>query len=250
MKVRLIVDPPLEGPANMARDEALLISARAGTATVRLYSWAVPTLSLGYFQAYADRAVHPISQRCPVVRRHSGGGAILHDRELTYSVAMPLTDDERRSTHGLVTTVHESLAAVWREAGLDARLATGDEPSPPGPQEHGGRPFLCFQRRAEGDLLVGAYKVGGSAQRKWHGALLQHGSILLRRSVAAPELPGAEDLAGGEGLPEDWRTRWLTELANRLHWSFAPSTMTDEEFLQAHVAAESRFLRPEWTRRR
>lgn len=234
----------------MARDEALLVSARDGVASLRLYGWSEPTLSLGYFQSYADRVVHEASRRCPLVRRHSGGGAIVHDRELTYSVALPLADDERRSTHGLVTAVHDGLASVWRAAGLDARLATGDEPSPPGPREHDGRPFLCFQRRAEGDLLIGPHKVGGSAQRRWHGALLQHGSILLARSAAAPELPGVEDLAGDAGLPEDWRTRWLADLADRLHWAVAPSTMTEKELFQAHVSAETRFLRPEWTRRR
>ncbi|MEM6330787.1 MAG: lipoate--protein ligase family protein, partial [Planctomycetota bacterium] len=87
---RLIVDPPQPGARNMAVDEALLDAAAAGAgATLRLYRWSSPTLSLGYFQPLAARAAHPASAGCPCVRRHSGGGAIVHDHELTYSLAVP-----------------------------------------------------------------------------------------------------------------------------------------------------------------
>ncbi len=83
---RLIVDPPQAGAWNMAVDEALLESAVAGGLPVfRLYQWSEPTLSLGYFQAVADRQQHPASHGCPLVRRRSGGGAILHAHELTYA---------------------------------------------------------------------------------------------------------------------------------------------------------------------
>src|SRR5438445_617792 len=82
---RLIHDLPGDGPWNMAVDEALLEdAARSGRPTLRFYGWAEPTLSLGYFQPYAQRASHPPSSRCAVVRRPTGGGAILHDAELTY----------------------------------------------------------------------------------------------------------------------------------------------------------------------
>src|SRR5882724_9809402 len=88
--LRLIIDPPAHGAWNMAVDEALLESAAVdGIATLRLYQWSEPTLSLGYFQPAADRQTHPASRECPLVRRASGGGAILHDRELTYSLAIP-----------------------------------------------------------------------------------------------------------------------------------------------------------------
>src|SRR5436190_15116613 len=88
--LRLIIDPPLIGPMNMAIDEALLESAATdGVATLRLYQWSEPTLSLGYFQAAEERERHQASTNCPLVRRASGGGAILHDRELTYSLALP-----------------------------------------------------------------------------------------------------------------------------------------------------------------
>ena len=76
----LIIDPPASGAWNMAVDEALLIDAAdSGIATLRFYQWDVPTLSLGYFQAYDDRHQHAASGDCVCVRRQTGGGAIVHD---------------------------------------------------------------------------------------------------------------------------------------------------------------------------
>ena len=74
----------------MAVDEALVDDAAArGTCWLRFYGWAEPTLSLGYFQGHEERLAHRPSRQCPVVRRMSGGGAILHDAEITYSLAIP-----------------------------------------------------------------------------------------------------------------------------------------------------------------
>ena len=87
---RLLRDAAGEGAWNMAVDEALLESAATNNSmTLRLYAWSEPTLSLGYFQRYEDRRLHPESLACTCTRRSSGGGAILHDRELTYSLSVP-----------------------------------------------------------------------------------------------------------------------------------------------------------------
>ncbi len=80
---RLIIDPPAAGRWNMAVDEALLLSAASRrTVTLRVYQWEVPTLSLGYFQPHAQREQHASSRHCPLVRRATGGGAIVHDRRI------------------------------------------------------------------------------------------------------------------------------------------------------------------------
>ena len=90
MFCRLFIDPPAPGSWNMALDETLLESAAdGGESSLRFYGWSQPTLSLGYFQPYDDRCQHAASRNCPAVRRASGGGAILHDREITYSFALP-----------------------------------------------------------------------------------------------------------------------------------------------------------------
>jgi lipoate-protein ligase A len=80
--LRLLIDPPAPGPWNMAVDDVLLdLAAATGQATLRFYQWQQPTLSLGYFQALDNRRQHAASQDCPVVRRATGGGGVLHHPE-------------------------------------------------------------------------------------------------------------------------------------------------------------------------
>jgi lipoate-protein ligase A len=176
--LRLLIDPPLPGPANMARDEALMIRVGEGASppTLRLYNWAEPTISLGYFQKYADyEALEPPARGLPVVRRLTGGGAILHDLELTYSLTLPtdhplLADGPNR----LYEMAHDAVIAVLRQ--LHTGAARDGETDDSGPTRG---PFFCFARRHRFDVLVGADKLAGSAQRRTRQATLQHGSIIL-----------------------------------------------------------------------
>ena len=102
----------------MAVDEVLLEAAAAdGQCTLRFYRWEEPTLSLGYFQTYADRWQHEPSRDAAVVRRTSGGGAILHDAELTYSFAVPAIirwpTTAWGSTRRFITALIEALSTDW-----------------------------------------------------------------------------------------------------------------------------------------
>jgi lipoyl(octanoyl) transferase len=212
---RLIVDPPAGGAWNMAVDEALLLAAaEENVATLRFYEWKEPTLSLGYFQRYDERAQHAASRDCSVVRRQSGGGAILHDRELTYSLTLPGKHPLARDAQQLYAAIHESiirqLNCLSSGSGGKWALAMFCPVLPKSVSKtcQLAEPFLCFQRRAPGDVILTPlaaaesaqttpnYKIVGSAQRRHRGAILQHGSILLARSPAAPELSGFCDLAG------------------------------------------------------
>jgi lipoate-protein ligase A len=197
MNLRLIHDPPASGVWNMAVDEMMLDTVAAtGQPILRFYAWDEPTLSLGYFQALEDRLAHTASLQSPVVRRSTGGGAIVHDREITYSIALPLADRWSAQATELYASFHDSLIVVLAQLGLAATLCPETLVSLQ-PE------FLCFQRRAKGDVLVGPHKVAGSAQRRRHKALLQHGSVILARSQAAPEIAGLGDLgleASGEEL--------------------------------------------------
>lgn len=176
--IRLLIDPPLDGPTNMARDEALLqrVSCSDVAATIRLYEWQPATLSLGYFQSYTDVFTQPPDiQRMPVVRRLTGGGAILHENELTYSIVLPndhplLADGPLR----LYEFVHDAAIEILATHGIAARRAGRTEPAN---SQRG--PFLCFQRRHSLDVVVGPHKVLGSAQRRTDRAVLQHGSLQL-----------------------------------------------------------------------
>ena len=118
----LLIDPPADGAWNMAVDEVLLKAAAAGRCCFRFYRWQVPTLSLGYFQAIDDRRRHVASFGCPVVRRSSGGGAIVHDRELTYSVALPGEHPLAMGRMLLYQAVHQTLIEVLAAAGIQAEI--------------------------------------------------------------------------------------------------------------------------------
>src|SRR5438132_12997143 len=121
-EARLLIDPSSDGAWNMAVDEALLEAAAAtGQATLRFYQWLEPTLSLGYFQSLAERGQHAASRDCPLVRRASGGGAILHDRELTYSIAVPQPAG-RATAAALYDDCHETLIATLPGFGVATSL--------------------------------------------------------------------------------------------------------------------------------
>lgn len=203
--LRLIIDPPLSGVENMARDEALLegIAQRTSPPTLRFYAWREPTISLGYFQRYAEfQAQDDAVRTLAVVRRTTGGGAILHDLELTYSIAIP-ADSEwvHPNANKLYHLAHRAIiAAVGSAARMVlctelAGAACGEAPRSVSESQRNG-PFFCFARRHPLDVLVSpgsavpaGEKLAGSAQRRTRQAVLQHGSIML--SAREPRQPGA-----------------------------------------------------------
>lgn len=247
---RLLIDPPQSGSWNMSLDEQLLVSAAEGVATVRLYQWSEPTLSLGYFQSLAERDMHTASRHCAIVRRASGGGAILHDRELTYSIAVPVRN--RFSTYAthLYDAAHDTLVDTLAEWQISAEKCLIPDDSHP-------QPFLCFERRASGDVILDRKKIVGSAQRRNRGAVLQHGSILLARSEFAPELPGIAELARNTGTThsqqitsEELIARWLPRLTEYLKIELVPGEITAAEKNGAESIAATKFGCSDWLARR
>ncbi len=178
--LRVFIDPPCDGVTNMAIDECLLAAAAdGGAATLRLYRWAPPTLSLGCFQKLADPArARPPLAVLPVVRRITGGGAIVHADELTYALALPAGHrlaGERPAD--LYTWMHRRLAEALAALGALTRFQGGEKVLT-------GRagPFLCFRSHAPYDLMAGGEKLAGSAQRRTRRGVLQHGSVVLNRT--------------------------------------------------------------------
>ena len=171
----------------MAVDEAILettVEDPSRPATLRWYRWLEPTVSLGYFQAHRERP--PELTQLPFVRRITGGGAILHDQELTYSLILPAGTWSRETAQALVQQFHHCFVEAIEDhlsSALCSDQAIASEESA----------YLCFRRRSPTDVVAGKDKVLGSAQRLRRGALLQHGSILLARSAYAPDLAGLYD---------------------------------------------------------
>ena len=256
---RLIVDPPQAGAWNMAVDEALLEdAAERGVASLRFYEWSEPTLSLGYFQPIAEREVHAASREAAVVRRPSGGGALLHDRELTYSLCLPASHPLSRQAPAVYDRMHRALVAVLAARGIRAALwatVMGEgEPSPAAAE-----PFLCFARRTAADVILldspdGAVtiKIAGSAQRRRHGAILQHGAALLAASPAAPELPGLLEAAGfalkAPELARDWAAAGAASLGLELEAN--PIFLGPRVIETARRLLETRYADKFWTGRR
>ena len=241
---RLIIDEPNTGVWNMAADEYLLHSASdKSSPTLRLYQWSTPTLSLGYFQKLADREQHLASRNCPVVRRHSGGGAIVHDQELTYSLVVPGTPRWAASAGELYDKIHLALRDLYNRWAAQPDASRLSEEASDGP-------FLCFQRRAVGDILIGDSKVTGSAQRRHRNVTMQHGSILLLQSDAAPELPGIQELTGRTLSIEQAVKDCKDCLEGALGCVFEESRFDGAEMERIEAFANEKFSQTAWTGRR
>jgi lipoate-protein ligase A len=171
---RTLISEPMTGAANMALDHALMQRARrSGERVFRVYSWSQPTLSLGRHQLARGRIDPAIADRMGValVRRPTGGRALLHHREVTYSVTAPLSRDD--SVREWYESINAVLLSALNALGVNARPAAVSTRTPsPGTAS-------CFVRADPGEISLEGRKLVGSALLKQADAFLQHGSILL-----------------------------------------------------------------------
>jgi lipoate-protein ligase A len=244
-RCRILLDVPRGGAWNMALDEVLLDrAADDDRPQLRIYSWSEPTVSLGYFQCHRERDSHQPSRHCHFVRRASGGGAIVHDHELTYALCLP---GPWRATHqrDLHRRVHFALKSMLTRLGAAANLCP-----PTTVKSAAAEPFLCFQRQLEDDVILKGCKVVGSAQRRVSGAVLQHGSILVKRSPAAPELPGIEELSTIHLATDEWTWSVLDCLLGALGFEPIHVALSDAELATATALVGQKYGSPTWNLRR
>jgi len=176
---RLIVSPPAAGAVNMALDEAILesVAMANSAATLRLYAWTPPCLSLGHAQSMESVDHYGLRELgWDLVRRPTGGRAILHTDELTYAVAGMATDP---LLSGGVLASYQRLSAgllqALRRLGLGPELQLN-----PGPALSANRSSpICFEVPGPFELTWAGRKLLGSAQLRRSGAVLQHGSLPL-----------------------------------------------------------------------
>ncbi|HOJ53715.1 MAG: biotin/lipoate A/B protein ligase family protein [Phycisphaerae bacterium] len=245
-RLRWLIDEPGDGPTNMARDEAILQCVGRGISppTLRFYRWSPPTISLGYFQAYADyAALPPPAGHLAVVRRQTGGGAILHDLELTYALVLPLDHPwlNHRGTTVLYERVHSAFATILSDYGVP--ITRPDKTAPAG-CSHGG-PFFCFSAHSRFDLLVDGRKLMGSAQRRTATAVLQHGSLILQTRFDQQVCAAASEYADIDIIS------CLPRLAEAVGDGPVgePGRLSEEE-LQLANELRAKYASPEWTRQR
>lgn len=209
-RLRIRRDGAACGSVNMARDAALLAGHRPGDDPVlRLYRWDPPAVTIGYNQdlrAFDAKALRAAGY--DLVRRPTGGRAILHADELTYAVVGsspgPLFG---RSLHDSYLSINRALTAFLADLGLQAEVLAGESLAQ-------ARGVSCFRSAGRHEIRVGGRKIIGSAQRRQRGVFLQHGSILTG--------PGHRDLprflkgsdhgaTGGEVQPQPEVTTDLSQ---------------------------------------
>ncbi len=171
---------------------------------IRIYRWSTPTVTVGYFQGSVESTESPFPH-LPVVRRLSGGGAILHDNEFTYSCVLPNTHPLRHEPSSLYAVVHNSLIKLLTACNVECCLRSDYVPSDSGMRleipetvspKVSEEPFLCFLRSNPNDIVhFSGTKIVGSAQRRRKGITLQHGSILLSASEITPAIQGIRQLS-------------------------------------------------------
>ena len=173
---RFIDTGRLTAPCNMALDEAIATAIKRSNSppTVRLYGWDRPSVSIGYFQKTRDIDIdYCLSKDIPIVRRPTGGRAILHDDEITYSFS--IRKNSGVFSKGLLDSykkISKAFALALSKIGLASTVKLQREP-------HRIRSPLCFQSTSYGEITINSKKVIGSAQRRWSDVLLQQGSIPL-----------------------------------------------------------------------
>ncbi|MFH1733730.1 MAG: hypothetical protein ABIE92_03390 [bacterium] len=181
----LIQDQARSGLFNMAADSyAASWAKRVDAPVLRLYTWNCATLSLGFHQKISDT----IRDKCtaakvPIVRRPTGGRAVLHDNELTYCLCLP-TDHElfKAARDDLLRQIGEIFVLAASKCGLDAdQVRVSGREMPVGEPLKKGSP-LCFDSVSRWEVRLNGRKWIGSAQRFLPGVLLQHGSIILGRN--------------------------------------------------------------------
>lgn len=234
---RLLISEPADGPTNMAIDEAILLGVARGDSppTLRFFAWTPPCLSLGYVQSTGDADLERLAALgWGLVRRPTGGKAILHTDELTYSVTAPQINP--RVTGGIVESYRRLSEGLMRGLALMGLTARNDSvysdgtfgASRPGGSE--ANP-VCFEIPSNYEITIGGRKLIGSAQARRLGVVLQHGALPLTGDITRIcEALTFADEAARERARERIRTRAITleeALGQRAEWDRAADAMKE-----------------------
>ncbi len=269
---RLINSGYADGPANMAVDEAIMraVTAADQPPTLRFYGWRPPALTLGYHQPFGEGidADECARRGFDIVRRPTGGRAILHADELTYSVCI-LQDHIRggQSTMDSYREISRGIIAGLELLGADVSLGDdGATDREPGPSQTVRS--MCFAKTARCDLQAAGRKIVGSAQMRRDGTILQHGSIPITIDLAAQAavMPGETDgvdasrvLAGAAMSVSELMGRPVgyEELSDAIARGFAgalgidltPADLSDSERADADDLRAAKYATDDFTRR-
>jgi len=265
---RLLITPPARGARNMAMDESILehIGRGASLPTLRLYAWTPACLSLGQAQPYADVDVTRLKQRgWEVVRRATGGRAILHTDELTYSVIAPSNEPR---VEGSVLESYNRLAQALLlavqslEIPVEMKEGKASESTTPNP--------ICFEVPSTYEITVNGKKLIGSAQARKKEGVLQHGSLPLtgdltricqalvfenesaRDDASQRLLERATTVESALGVGVSWekaQQAFVHAFEAQLGLSFELGALSESESKRAEELVKEKYAHPAWTER-
>ncbi|MGB9660843.1 MAG: lipoate--protein ligase family protein [Moorellaceae bacterium] len=266
---RLVDTGVADGATNMAIDEAILHQHRTGRVppTLRFYCWKPPTISLGYAQSVEKEIdLSTLRERgLGLVRRLTGGRAVLHDREVTYSLVV--REDQPLVEGGVLPSylrIARVLARGLKALGAEVELATG--------KKHAGEhsSAACFDAPSWYEITVEGRKLIGSAQTRKGGAVLQHGSIVFKQNIedlfavlkfSSPERRqklkerfsqqacGLEEVLGRPVPPAEVKEAIIKAFAEIYNIRLVPDELTPEERILAEEL-RVKYASEEWNRRR
>lgn len=265
---RLILEPhPRPGALNLAMDEAILRTVAESKAppTLRLYGWSPPTLTLGRGQSCADADL-PALRRDGIVllRRMTGGTAVLNRDELTYAVAAP--KDEIRFAGPIAESyrgISKALVVALTKLGAVGATAVPHDAGSPGPRPQ--RTPVCFEISSDYEVTVGARKIVGNSQMRIRCGILQHGSLPLSGDIGAigqyltarpsPERVRSHamtltDALGRTATWEEVADAVRTAFCEVLNLTLVPSPLTAGERKRVEALVAEKYGRDAWTCRR
>lgn len=266
---RLILDPPAPGAWNMAVDEAILNTARQGNVppTLRLYAWNPACLSLGYAQPISDVDEKRLEEfGWDMVRRPTGGRAILHTDELTYSVCGP---EHEPVLSGDILSSYKRLSAAILAALENIGVGVQALPQEKNPVSKTPEP-VCFEIPSNYEITANGKKLVGSAQARRQGGVLQHGTLPLygdlarivqvlrfpnpvsRAQAAERLLERATTIQTALGRLVDWQLAadsFIRAFSETLKLELLPGSLTESEQLLAHQLLEEKYANPSWIKK-
>jgi lipoyl(octanoyl) transferase len=267
---RLIISSPARGAWNMAVDEAILEAAVAGKAppTLRLYDWMPPCLSLGYAQPVADVDKERLEALgWDLVRRPTGGRAILHTDELTYAVIGPQWEPRLQ---GSILESYQRLSGALL-AGLSLLgLPAQAQPLPSDNQDGHSKGPVCFEVPSNYEITIHGKKLVGSAQARKREGVLQHGTLPLwgdltritqglcfkdegeREKVAARLISRATTVEAELGYRVSWdeaAQAFASAFQQALELKLTPGSLSSAELARAEDLITTKYGEREWTER-
>ncbi|NJC97981.1 MAG: hypothetical protein C3F07_08035 [Anaerolineales bacterium] len=265
---RLLITPPARGAWNMALDEAILEQIGRGESlpTLRLYAWDPACLSLGHAQPFSDVDVTRLKQRgWEVVRRATGGRAILHTDELTYSVIAPANEPR---VEGSVLESYNRLAQALLlavknlELSVEMKEGKSNDNATPNP--------VCFEVPSTYEITVDGKKLIGSAQARKKEGVLQHGSLPLtgdltricqvlvfedesaREAASKRLLARATTVESALGREIGWETAaqaFVHAFEAQLGLSLMQGGLSESESKRTDELVKEKYDHPSWTER-